>query len=88
MRKGRHDADQIAKFVNEMSKGRTIAELADTYGISTTILQRWRNKFSGLKVETITLLTELEEENHKLKRINADLVLEIGLAKEIIEKKH
>lgn len=87
MRKGRYNAEQIAKFVNEMSKGKTIAELADGYGISTTILQRWRNKFAGLKVETISLLMELEEENHKLKRINADLVLEIELAKEVIGKK-
>lgn len=47
----------------------------------------WRKRYGGMEASELKKVKKLEEENAKLKRMYADLALELDMAKYIIEKK-
>ena len=55
--------------------------------MSTVTIGRWRQVFGGVKGPEITRLKELESENARLKRVVADLTLDIVMLKEVAEGK-
>ena len=57
------------------------------YGVSEKSLYLWRRKFGGMEVPDAKRLRALEEENRKLKRIVADLTLDITMLKDVLSKK-
>jgi len=57
------------------------------YGMSRATLYKWRQRYGGMDAKELKRLKQLEEENNKLKRMYADLALELDIAKHIIEKK-
>ena len=50
-------------------------------------LAKWRQRYGGMEASELKKIKALEEENAKLKRMYADLALELDMAKYIIEKK-
>ena len=67
--------------------GRSADELARENGISTATLYKWRQKYNGMEASELKRVKELEEENARLKRMYANLAMELDVAKYIIEKK-
>lgn len=61
--------------------------LCKELGIAKTTLYNWKSKYSGMDVNQVRRLKELEEENRRLKRMYADLALDHELLKEVLEKK-
>ena len=57
------------------------------YGISRAALYKWRQRYGGMEATELKRVKELEEENSRLKRMYANLALELDTAKYIIEKK-
>lgn len=66
------------------------------YGVSGSLFYRWRNLYeakgldgleSKYKPRQDSRVSELEVENSRLKKIIAEQVLELDLAKEMIKKK-
>jgi len=55
--------------------------------IGDATLYNWKKKYSDMQVNELKRLRELESENNKLKRIDADLNLENFALKDLIEKK-
>jgi len=47
----------------------------------------WRKKYGGMVVNHLKKLKELEDENRKLKRIFADVSLDLQMAKDVLSKK-
>lgn len=47
----------------------------------------WRSKYGGMEASDVRRLRELEDENAKLKRMYADLALEVTALKDVIAKK-
>ena len=47
----------------------------------------WKAKYGGMTAAEIKRLRELEEENAKLKRMYADVSLEVRALKDLFEKK-
>lgn len=45
-------------------------------------------KYGGMEAIDVKRMKELEEENSRLKRIVANLILEIGAVKTVLEKKY
>ena len=61
--------------------------VARDHGISRQALYRWKAKYSGMDVNQVTRLRELEEENARLKRMYADIALDNQILRDVIEKK-
>ena len=47
----------------------------------------WKKKYAGMDASQLKRLKELEEENHRLKRMYADLSLDHEMLKDVLGKK-
>ncbi len=87
MKKKQFSANQISIILKEFDNGRSLEELVRSYGISRATLYNWRKKYGGMEASEMKRVKELETENTRLKRMYANLAMELDLAKYIIEKK-
>jgi putative transposase len=87
MKKKQFSSTQISSILKEFDNGRSIEELVRSYGISRATLYNWRKKYGGMEASEMKKLKELEAENTRLKRMYANLAMELDVAKYIIEKK-
>ena len=87
MKKSRFSPEQIAKILKDYDNGTTSEELCSLNGISRQTFYKWRSKYAGMESGDLKRLKQLEEENAKLKRMYANLALDLEAAKYIIEKK-
>ncbi len=51
------------------------------FGITEQTYYRWRREYGGMRVEQAKRLKELEKENAQLKKLVADLSLDISILK-------
>jgi putative transposase len=56
-------------------------------GSASSSIYRWKAKFGGMEVSDAKRLTELEQENDRVKRLLADAVLDNAALKEITRGK-
>ena len=56
-------------------------------GILDATYYVWKSKYGGMEASDVRRLRELEDENAKLKRMYADLALEVTALKDVIAKK-
>lgn len=87
MKKSTFSPDQISKILKEFELGKTVEELSRVHGVSRATFYKWRQRYGGLESSELKKLKSLEEENTKLKRMYANLALDLEAAKYIIEKK-
>jgi putative transposase len=87
VKRRRHTPEQIVRKLREVERllgeGQTIAEAAKQVEISEQTYHRWRNQYGGMKAEEAKRLKELEQENARLKKMVADLMLDKEMLKEI-----
>jgi len=72
----------------ELSRGRTVAEVSRSIGVSEQSYYRWRNEYGGLRVDKARRLKDVERENMRLKKAVADLTLDKLILKEALEGKY
>jgi len=65
-----------------LSQGTTIGEASNKIGVTEQTYYRWRKEYGGMRVDQARRLKELERENTRLKRLVADLSLDISILKE------
>jgi transposase-like protein len=65
-----------------LSQGATLAVIWKKIGVSDCTYYRWRKEYGGMRVDQAKRLKELEQENSRLKRLVADLSLDISILKE------
>ena len=65
-----------------LSQGSTIGEVSRKIGVTEQTYYRWRREYGGMRVEQARRLKELEKENTRLKKLVADLSLDISILKE------
>lgn len=87
MKRSKFSPDQIAGILKEFDMGKSAETITREYGISKAVFYKWRQRYGGLEATELRRLKELEEENAKLKRMYANLALDLEAAKYIIEKK-
>jgi putative transposase len=87
MKRSKFNPTQIAKILKEFELGKDVETLSREHGISKATLYKWRQRYGGMEASELKKVKQLEEENAKLKRMYADLALELDMAKYIIEKK-
>src|ERR1044071_5552112 len=88
MRKSRFTEEQIVAIVRESEReGATVEQVAKKHGVTSTTLFRWRKRFGGLTPSQATELRQLQHENARLKKVVAQLTLDVDILKEINAKK-
>lgn len=87
MKKSRFTESQIIKALKENEQGRSVGDLSRELGIDSSTFYYWRKKYGGMDRQELKRLKELEEENHKLKQMYADVSLDNKMLKDILSKK-
>ena len=70
--KKRFTEEQIIGFLREADAGLAIKELCRRHGFSEASYYLWRSKFGGMSVPDAKRLKDLEAENTRLKKLQAD----------------
>ena len=71
VKKSRFTEEQIAFALKQAETGTKIDEICRQIGISDATFYKWRQKYGGLGPSELRKLKQREEENNKLKRIQA-----------------
>lgn len=85
--KKRFTEEQIIRVLKQLESGTKIKDLCREHGISQGAVYAWKAKFGGMEISDAKRLRGLEHENGKLKRMIADLSIEVMALKEINAKK-
>lgn len=88
MKKTQFTETQIVSILKQNEAGRTIKDLAREHGVSEATMYNWKAKYGGMEASDVKRMKELEEENSRLKRIVANMTLEIDAVKTVLEKKY
>jgi putative transposase len=87
MKKSRFSSAKIAGILKEFDNGKSVEEISREHGVSRAAFYKWRQRYGGMEASELKRVKELEQENAKLKRMYANLALELDTARYIIEKK-
>ncbi len=87
MKRQRFTEEQIIKALKEVEAGGVAREVIRRLGVTETTFYRWRQKYAGLEVNEAKRLRELEQENGRLKRMVADLMLDNQILRDVNSKK-
>ena len=87
MKKSRFTDEQIIAVLKESEAGMSTKEVCRRHGISEQTFYRWKAKYAGMEASEAKRLRELEDENRRLKRMVADLSLDVQALKDVLKKK-
>ena len=86
MAKKTYSPEQIINKLREaevlLSQGITTGEASRKIGVTEQTYYRWRREYGGQRIKQARRLKELEKENTRLKKLVADLSLDISILKE------
>jgi putative transposase len=86
MRRRRFLKKQIITILKEHQAGLSAAELCEKHGISDATFCKWRSKFGRVEVSGAKRLRALEEENERLKKLLAGMMMDVATLREILER--
>jgi len=78
---------QKAFIVKQGEEGTPVAEICRKAGISQATYFNWKKKYGGLMPSEMKKLRELEDENRRLKKIVADLMLDKEMLQDVVKRK-
>lgn len=77
---------QKAFILKQGEEGTPVAEICRKAGISQAPYFCWKKKYAGLMPSEMRRLRELEDENSRLKKILADLMLDRETPQDVIKR--
>jgi len=86
MRKSRFTEAQIIGMIKEQEVGLPTAELCRKHGLSPATFYKLKAKYGGMDLSDAKRLKQLEDENAKLKRLVADVMLDNVVLKDLLGK--
>jgi len=85
--KKRFTEEQIIGLLGEVKAGKSVKELSREKGITLQTIYTWKTKFGDMSTSEAQKLRSLEQENARLKRLVADLSLDVQILKDVNSKK-
>ena len=85
MKKSKFTEAQIAFALKQAETGTQVDEVCRKIGVSQATFFNWKKKYGGLGVSELRRLRQLEEENHQLKKLVADLSLDKQMLQDVIK---
>lgn len=87
MKRKRHSPEQIIAKLREadaaLTAGTGVEQICKQLEISQPTYHKWRKQYGGMKADEMKRLKELERENTRLKKIVADMAVDISILKEV-----
>jgi putative transposase len=87
MKNGRYSDAQIMGILRQAESGVPVTELCREHGMSNASFYKWRAKFGGMDASKISEMKSMVDENHRLKRMYAEMSMQNDLLKEALGKK-
>lgn len=88
MKKSKFSEEKIVAILKEAQTGTAnVQEVCRKHGISGNTFYLWKKKYNGVEVAELKKMKELEAENAKLKRLVANLSLDVLMLKDVVSKK-
>jgi methylphosphotriester-DNA--protein-cysteine methyltransferase len=91
MKRKRHTPEQVIRRLRQgeelQAQGVELSEVLRRLEISTQTYHRWKKQYLGMTPQDAARLKFLEKENRRLKKIVADLSLDVDMLKEVAEGK-
>lgn len=86
-RKSKFTDEQIIRALREVEAGATQTEVARRLGVNQQTIYRWKERFGGMEVSEAKRLRALEDENARLKKLLADVMLDKEILQTALAKK-
>ncbi len=86
MKRSRFSEEQIIGILKQAEAGIKVQDLCRQNGISDATFYKWRPKYGGLEVSEAKRLKQLEDENARLKKLVADLMLDNTMLRDVASK--
>ena len=87
MKKSRFSEEQIVGILREAAGGTTVKAVCAKHNISEQTLYNWKRKYGGMEESEVRQMRAMVEENGRLKRIIADMAVQIDILKYVNSKK-
>ena len=87
MRRKRFSVEQSVAVLKQAEVGVPVAEVIRQAGISEQTFYRWKKQYVGLEVDQVRQLRQVQEENVRLKRLVAELILDKTMLQDVLAKK-
>jgi putative transposase len=87
VRRKRFSVEQIVAILKQAEVGVPVADLIRQAGISEQTFYRWKKQYVGLEVDQVRQLRQVQEENLRLKRLVAELILDKTMLQDVLAKK-
>jgi putative transposase len=78
VKRKRYSVEQIVAILKQAEVGA---------GISEQTFYRWKKQYIGLEVDQVRQLRQVQEENVRLKRLVAELILDKTMLQDVLAKK-
>ncbi len=87
MKRSRFSEEKIVNILREAQGGMKVKDVCARHNISDQTYYGWKRRYGGMQVDEVRQARALAEENARLKRIVADLTVQIDILKAVNAKK-
>jgi putative transposase len=87
MKRKRFSVEQIVSILKQAELGMPVAEVIRRVGVSEQTFYRWKKQYSGMEVDQLRQLKQLQDENGRLKKLVAELTLDRAMLQDVLSKK-
>jgi putative transposase len=87
MQKKRFSVEQIVGVLKQAEVGVPVAELIRKVGISEQTFYRWKKQYVGLESDQVREMSQLQDENSRLKQLVEELSLDKTMLQDVLRKK-
>ena len=87
MKKSRFSEEKIVSILREAQGGMKIKDVCARHSVSEQTFYGWKRKYGGMQLDELRQARALAEENARLKRIVADMAVQIDILKAVNAKK-